>query len=349
MCITRALTAFGVVGIASIATAQSPTMPARQLAFGTAKELARGAELNILGEAVAGPGGSAYILDVTNYQVLAVDSLGATVWRAGRQGSGPGEFRLPYRLAARPRGGVAVLDWGSGRVTLLSANGKLDGSLQLPFPLTQIDGMLILPDGRFLLAAVTNWGSTGASDRSIHVLSDSLMYQRSFAPLAAALDTSAVRYVGSGGFALDRNGQILFTPKRPFEIQRYTADGRLVEKIPVGATLQYDLGDFIAIQQSNGQTFKSTTAKTKFVEVPLPVRELPGGGFIGGRGTFEKTTVDLISGTGALEFSAENPAGCVQILGFDVERGQMYCRALRNDVPALLRVPFTIIPRGGKP
>lgn len=322
--------------------AQGRAMGARQLSFGAPKELLTDIELNLLGEVVIGRDGMAYLLDVSNFQVVALDSLGNSLWRTGRKGSGPGEFRLPYRLAVRPQGGVAVLDWGAGRVTLISATGKIDGTLQLPFPFTQIDGMQILSDGRYLLAATTNWGATGASDRSIHVFSDSLLYQMSFGSLAAAADTAAVRYVGSGGFTIDRRGEVLFTPKRPYEIQRYTVGGKLVERIHVGIELRYDLGDFISVQHNAGQTYKSTTARTKLVEVPIPAQELPGGGFIGGRGTFETTTVDLISSSGTLEASAKNPAGCVQILGIDTERGLIYCKALLHDVPALLQVPFTI-------
>jgi len=327
--------------------AQAPTSP-WQLSFGSPKELLRDMELNLLGDLVVSRDGVAYLLDVTNYQVVAIDSLGNPLWRSGRQGSGPGEFRVPYRLAARPEGGVAVLDWGAGRVSLISKTGKSEGTLQLPFPFTQIDGMAILPDGRYVIAAMTSWGGPRASDRSVHVFTDSMSYRTSFGALATALDTAAVRYVGSGGFTLDRRGRILLTPKRPYEIRRYSDQGELIERIAVGADLKYDLGDFISIQRNGGQTFKSTTTKTRFVEVPVPVQELPSGGYIGGRGTFESTTVDLISSTGALEASVRNPAGCVQVLGIDTDRNQLYCKALHNDVPVLLRVPF-MISRGGMP
>jgi hypothetical protein len=321
----------------------------RGLKFGAPKELLSKVELNAVSDVVLGPQGSVFVLDLTNYQVIALDSSGGEVWRAGRKGQGPGEFTLPYRLAVRPRGGVAVLDWGTGRVTLLSPAGRFDGMLQLPFPFTQIDGMAILPDGRYLIAGMTNWGAAGTSDHSLHLFSDSLAYQSSFASLAAAIDTSAVRYVGSGGFTINGSGQILFTPKRPYEIQRFTVDGRAIDRIVVKAPLRYDLGDFISVQRSNGHTFKTTTEKTKFVEIPAPVHELPSGGFLGGRGTFERTTIDLISPTGSLEASIVSPAGCVTILAVDTARSQVYCRALRNDVPQLLRVHFTIAQTGAKP
>jgi hypothetical protein len=328
----------------SARTSESQDRPsaARRLTFGKPTQLLRDIELNVLGDFAFGAAGGAYVLDFSNYQVIALDSTGAQVWRSGRKGSGPGEFRVPYRIAARPRGGVAVLDWGNGRVTLLSAAGKPEASLQLPFSFTQIDGLMVLPDGRFLVAAMTNHPIGDANKHSIHVFSDSLAYERSFGSVAAALDTSGVRYVGSGGFIMDRTGRVLFTPKRPYEIQRYSVEGKLIEKIPVGASLKYELGDYLAMERQGGQIRKSTTAKTQFVEIPIPVTELPEGGFLGGRGTFETTTIDLISRTGVLEASARNPAGCVQILGVDAERRQVYCKALRDDVPVLLRVPFFI-------
>jgi hypothetical protein len=327
--------------------AQNDPTGSRTLRFGKARELVPKVELDAVGDVVLAKGGGVFLLDLTNYRILALDSSGRENWRTGRRGQGPGEFSLPYRLAVRPNGGVAVLDWGNGRVTLLSATGKVDAILRLPFSFTQIDAMAILADGRYVIAGMTNWGAAGTSDRSLHVFTDSLVYQSSFAPLASALDTASVRYVGSGGFTSNSRGQLLFTPKRPYEIQRYSTDGRMIERVTVKAPLQYDLGDFIAVQRSGKQTLKSTTARTRFVEVPAAVTELPTGGFIGGRGTFERTTVDLISPIGEIEASVLSPAGCVTILLVDTERNVLYCKALRDDVPMLLSVPFRI--SSGKP
>src|SRR3954463_1418810 len=136
----------------------------RRLTFGKPTQLLRNVELNYLADVVFGAAGVAFVLDGSNYQVFAVDSAGGMIWRTGGKGSGPGEFTLPIRIAARPHGGVAVLDWGNGRMTLLSPAGKPDASLMLPFTFTQIDGMMILPDGRFVIAAMTSRHDSDASN-----------------------------------------------------------------------------------------------------------------------------------------------------------------------------------------
>ena len=256
---------------ASLALALAQSQP-RRLIFGRPVELIPRIELDAVAEVAIGPNGSAFILDLTNTQVFAIDSAGEVMWRVGRRGDGPGEYRLPYRIATRPQGGVAVLDWSNGRMTVLSPTGKTERTMQLPMTFTQI----------------------------------------------------------------------LFTPNRPFEIQRYSLDGRLIERKAIAARLQYELTDLIAVEHRGGQIFKGTTARSKDVELPIPFVELPTGEFLGGRSTFDRTAVDLVSSTGAVEATVTRPAGCVQILGIDVRRGQLYCKALRDDAPVLYRVQWKV-------
>jgi hypothetical protein len=334
-----------VVCASSIAAAQ----PAIRMTFGTAERLAPEYEMGVIGDAVIGPDGAVYVLDLTNNRVLAFDTAGRLQWRAGGKGAGPGEFRLAYRLAARPGGGVAVIDWGLGRISLWSAAGKVEQSAHLPFSFQQIDGMRFTADGLLAIAATT--GSPRGAAHSIHLFDvirpgdDSVRHLRSFGRVSVAKDAEVATISGAGGISIDGQGRLLLTRKRPFDVTRYTSAGDSVSAIAIAAPLRYHLDDYLTITRSGKQTFRGTGARMRDVEIPVPVTPIDGGLLLGGRAAVDKTTIDLYSPTGKLEFSAKNPAGCLQLLDIDVARRVIYCRAERNDEPVLIRVPFAIAGR----
>jgi DNA-binding beta-propeller fold protein YncE len=81
------------------------------------------------------PDGNVYVADDANHRIQKLSSAGAplAVWgrdgggydRYGhpRDGSGPGEFRLPYGTAVDPRGHVFVADTGNHRVVEMTVGG----------------------------------------------------------------------------------------------------------------------------------------------------------------------------------------------------------------------------------
>ncbi|MGQ0560550.1 MAG: 6-bladed beta-propeller [Gemmatimonadota bacterium] len=64
-----------------------------------------------------------YVYDYGDSQLKAFDSSGSLLWRIGRQGVGPGEFRNPVDAEVAPDGTIWLLDGGAGRLTTVSPQG----------------------------------------------------------------------------------------------------------------------------------------------------------------------------------------------------------------------------------
>ncbi|MFC1529221.1 6-bladed beta-propeller [Gemmatimonadota bacterium] len=69
--------------------------------------------------------GRIYILDDRARQVRVFDPGGNHVYTVGRQGEGPGEFRMPIGMTSDPDGNLWVVDVMSSRFTVLSPDGNL--------------------------------------------------------------------------------------------------------------------------------------------------------------------------------------------------------------------------------
>jgi hypothetical protein len=83
--------------------------------------------------------GRVFVLDPSYHQLLVFDSSGSPLAKWGRRGSGPGEFELPYSIAALG-GSVAVLDPGAPRIMLLGPEGQWMGQ----WPYARITGSNIV-------------------------------------------------------------------------------------------------------------------------------------------------------------------------------------------------------------
>lgn len=76
-----------------------------------------------------GPGGAAlYVADAYNHRVQVFSPDGRHVRTIGREGSGPGEFRIPEGLDIAADGAVLVADAENGRVAVFGADGRYRGA-----------------------------------------------------------------------------------------------------------------------------------------------------------------------------------------------------------------------------
>ncbi len=63
------------------------------------------------------------VLNAGSHEVLVFDSVGRVVSRFGREGDGPGEFRLPFSMLGLAGDSMAVVD-ANGRRTLFGPDGE---------------------------------------------------------------------------------------------------------------------------------------------------------------------------------------------------------------------------------
>lgn len=73
-----------------------------------------------------------YVADRQLSQISVFDSNGQSKGSIGREGDGPGEFRMPYRLHVTPSGEVWVLASRLGFVSRFSLTGEYLGDFEVP-------------------------------------------------------------------------------------------------------------------------------------------------------------------------------------------------------------------------
>jgi protein-disulfide isomerase len=82
-------------------------------------------ELLMPGSLTTSASGDIVVFDFGAMELRAFRPDGRQLWRSGRKGGGPGEFRNAMDLKRTHDGNLAVLDMGNRRITVLSAAGKL--------------------------------------------------------------------------------------------------------------------------------------------------------------------------------------------------------------------------------
>lgn len=73
--------------------------------------------------------GRVVVVDANEQSVLVADFTTDRVVQLGRQGSGPGEYRLPVRLLKLGGDSMGIDDGGNGRILVITGTGRLSGIL----------------------------------------------------------------------------------------------------------------------------------------------------------------------------------------------------------------------------
>ena len=79
-------------------------------------------------------GGGIIVLDLGLTQVIRLSRELKVLWRYGREGSGPGEFRAPMDVACDAAGRAWIVDPANSRITRLTSSGRLDTLVALEVP-----------------------------------------------------------------------------------------------------------------------------------------------------------------------------------------------------------------------
>jgi len=166
--------------------------------------------------------GRILVVDHVDQVVRIFDSQGRKAGVMGGPGEGPGEFRLPYRIAIAPDGMVYVFDQYQGRLSEFDRELRFIRSLLLQPTLTAAD--LAVTADAIVMTGIDRLSRTDA--RVIHVFgrSDGVR-QRAFGRLLPARSPEVAREVGPGPFAIASDGRIWYATPGPYAIEVYARTG----------------------------------------------------------------------------------------------------------------------------
>lgn len=307
------------------------------------------AAIGLLVDVALAPDGSIFVADMANHDVIRFSPEGRLVWRSGREGKGPGEFSVPYRVAPLRDGGVLVYDFGIRELSWLNSDGTYLDRKRFPFDFSAVDKVIALPTGEILVCGVTTW-SAGASN-GLHLFSADLRHLRSFGDLPAARDRSVLLKWGAGGVTLGTNGEILYTPRIPYTIYRYDSSGEPRGEIRAPFHAEHTVDDAF-VRQLSGSTM-STSVSDDGMLIPGSAHDIGSGWLLGTRRLGSNRWFDFFSPSGDLVSSIEAPEGVRYVIGIDWERGVLWARGEASDAPALFRIPISSAPdrvrSGGSP
>jgi len=92
-----------------------------------------GDELLMPGSLVSTTNGQLALFDFGAMELRAFSIEGRQLWRTGRKGAGPGEFRNAMDVKVLSNGDITVLDMGNRRITAVSRSGRLLRTIPLRF------------------------------------------------------------------------------------------------------------------------------------------------------------------------------------------------------------------------
>lgn len=284
--------------------------------------------------------GSIVLVEYGSTAVLKLSAEGREIWRIGRQGSGPGELKIPYRVVVRPDQSVLVFDLGNARYSSFTKDGKHIGDLRSNITV-DVANMLSLPDGRIALSGFTR--DPRGRDHAIHLLSSTLQHIRSFGPLPEAPHEQLVRAIGVGGMTLDRDGNLLLTRYAPLELLRYSADGALRRSVPLEVTVDPPAKVATLISQGNRMTTRVNQNSVR----GSPVDELADGTLLMKQRTGTTDTLWLLSANGRRVDRMPVPQGWDSMLSHDRRRHRLWILGERDEEPLFYRVdlPPPLTPR----
>ena len=162
--------------------------------------------------------GRILVLDGSTLQLRYFGASGEFLHRAGRRGSGPGEFQVLSHLQILPADSVLVYDLRLSRVTVYDAAGTLAHTTRLTPPAGLSSGELLgrFPDGSF---AVRHEAPRPEADRDAPYFRETDLVIR-YHPSGGAGDTVA-SFAGRELTRRPREGGLILIGLAPFARQRH--------------------------------------------------------------------------------------------------------------------------------
>ncbi len=192
-------------------------------------------------EIVADDEGNSYVLDNQLSEVHVFSPEGEYIRSIGREGEGPGEFRMPMNMFLLKDGSVGVVQMSPGKLAMMDKEGTPLGDLELPVGEGGSPPMLLNAGsgGDNIVVQLTEHGFDGTTVRTKNSL---LSLARDGSVLGAYFtDETEQKMESSGGgisitmdssamgeWSAGPNGTVFRSPHRnQYLIEQFAADGTL--------------------------------------------------------------------------------------------------------------------------
>jgi len=165
--------------------------------------------------------GRIYVLDNGNARIQVFGKDGELVHSLGSEGDGPGEFRIPSRLAVNSAGDFAIFDMGQGRVSVFDASGELLRDQLISAGVADLalgdDRTVYIGYGKYGPAQVEAYGPDGKLAWSA---GEGTPSPGRMINIEIGMQTIAPR------LAILEGGAFVRAPKGDYEVQAWAAGGR---------------------------------------------------------------------------------------------------------------------------
>lgn len=325
----RVFTALVLISVPEIVASQQRS-PLRDL-LKEPQIIVRDDELSTPLDYVALSDGSVVAVEFQSTSVTRYANDGTRRWKVGREGSGPGEFRVPYRLALLADQSVLVFDIGTRLVTRIDSAGGFSGTLRADMELS-ISSVVVTPSGDVLVAGSTN--DPRGREHDLHLFSANMKHKRSFGGRPVLIDERYRRVVGPGTLGLQESGGFFHTIGYPYEVLRYswsfTESGRVRVPVEIDAPEAW-------VTFSNTADGRSSMRSNLNARRPLAVLQIGADQYLGAVSAPANALI-LFNGKGVRLDTMPRPEYWSSIATYNQARRQLWVYGERNDEPVLMRI-----------
>lgn len=329
--------------VAALAPAAAPTAAAQPpLVLEPGRPIRMPEEAgNVIATTVA-PDGHLVVASMSDDVILRLAPDGTVRQRIGRSGAGPGEFGTLYRVAVAADGGILAYQL-DGHVSWFAPDGRFLRRKRFPMLFRQVDDLLPLPDGRVVISGVTT-AHRGAREHGIHVFDDTLGWQRSFGGLPPVRDPRVREFWGAGRLRFAGDGTLLYVPRVPFDIHRFSVGGRALGVIRSPRHTDRFPDEEIRFSDSAGWSMVRSTG----VRVPKPIMafSLPSGHVVSGVVWYDGRPPALDLYTAGGDYLGETPLPWIvaHVAGWDPARQVLWLSRDEEDGELLVPVKLSLAP-----
>lgn len=251
-----------------------------------------------------GPSGRFCLVDGAKGEVRCFSAGGRTIWRAGRSGDGPGEYRGLYRIAISPNGSVFAFDIARMMVTQYDSTGKWLRSGTVPFFFRQAGDLVATGDSGFVISGYAPMAGA-ASRNGVHLFrwDSTITHLQSVGRLPATIRPELLNFWGSGNLRLGFDGTLLYQVANPHEVIVFDQTGTILSARAI--SIEISGPDQVFDLEESATKFAVRRSRQRSV-MPLGVEALSPGIWVMERrispdsaGGQAREIVDAISSTGS--------------------------------------------------